>query len=34
MLALDGQLHGNEALTPESLTLTATEALMFGLAGR
>ena len=32
MLALDGQLTGSETPTPEALTITATEALMFGLA--
>lgn len=32
MLALDGQLSGKDAKTPEELTLTATELLMFGMA--
>lgn len=34
MLALDGQLTGSDTPTPEALALTATEALMFGLAER
>jgi AcrR family transcriptional regulator len=34
MLALDGQLNGPEAPTPDALTLVATESLMFGLASR
>lgn len=32
MLALDGQLAGKRAPSPEALTLTATELLMFGMA--
>jgi AcrR family transcriptional regulator len=32
MLALDRQLSGTKAPTPEALTLTATELLMFGMA--
>jgi AcrR family transcriptional regulator len=32
MLALDGQLSGARAPSPEELTLTATELLMFGMA--
>lgn len=33
MLAIDGQVRGKGAPSPEELTLTATELLMFGMAG-
>jgi hypothetical protein len=33
MLALDGQVSGAEGASPEELTRTATELLMFGMAG-
>jgi AcrR family transcriptional regulator len=32
MLALDGQLSGKDAPSPETLTITATELMMFGMA--
>ena len=32
MLALDGQLAGSQATSPEKLTLIATNLLMFGMA--